>query len=931
MAELIQIKSRRLIHPDDIEWLTIVDRLKARREIKKYTDIVMALDERLDLTPDQVEVMQMLTSGSTNIDTWGNAAYETMERVSKEYYDKLKVMAQHDLTAYHEYMNPDEFPAPHHVWLCERLMKVESGAIRTFLLSAPPGSAKPIAFCSRVLMGDGSLKQIKDVEVGDYVIGKSGKACRVLAVHAQGRLPITEVVAASGRKLALEGSHLCLTNEGWKEARALFPDRDLLARVAAPVFSRPKATVVEIAAAALAGYLVGDGCVSTTAGKTQSKADGTPHVTQQCSFTNGDMLAIKHVETCAALLGFKCNRRERHGKTLYYEMNISGANQWLRETGLAGKVARTKRVPDFVMDGGPELWAAFIGAYWTCDGTVYSKAGRGRNTFHIAAELSSVSRELLDDVQLLLGFFGIDARVSEHTTNYVCLNGKKTVSYKLVSRTVHDVYRLKRALEAHMPTEKGARFAKFDYRQTRFDGLYLPDRVATVTLTDREEECYCLTVEGDASFVAEGFVVHNSSYGSRSFVQWAMGRNPNWRVLMGGYNQTFSDNEFSKANRDAIMSDRYREVFPDIFVSESDRAMDSWKLEGVRGKYYSRGAGAGVAGVRSMLTNLDDPIGKAETAASQGERDKLWRWMTTDILPRRLPGNRMVIIATRWFSDDIIGRLEALYKEKPEAIIGPVEIVNIPAQAGKDDPLGRVEGEWLWERNSDGTPHYTAQHYETLRLTMPPGDWSALYMGIPLDQKGEYIGEDQFQRYDRYPQNVAGRPNEVLRTVVSVDTAQKANERSDYTAITVWRTGVDKKHYLVYAQRVKITMDKLVPLLNKIGSNWNANYFLIEDAGMGSQIIQNYQGKMIAPIVEFSPYSRSSKDFAFDGTVPYITSGLMLFPKLAPWLTEYINELVAFSGDNDAHDDYVDSTSQYAMHVLKKRGGGGTKKLKMRT
>lgn len=564
MAELIQIKSRRLIHPDDIEWLTIVDRLKARREIKKYTDIVMALDERLDLSPEQVEVMQMLTSGSTNIDTWGNAAYDTMERVSKEYYDKLKVMAQHDLTAYHEYMNPDEFPAPHHVWLCERLMKVESGAIRTFLLSAPPGSAK-------------------------------------------------------------------------------------------------------------------------------------------------------------------------------------------------------------------------------------------------------------------------------------------------------------------------------------------------------------------------------SSYGSRSFVQWAMGRNPNWRVLMGGYNQTFSDNEFSKANRDAIMSDRYREIFPDIFVSESDRAMDSWKLEGVRGKYYSRGAGAGVAGVRSMLTNLDDPIGKAETAASQGERDKLWRWMTTDILPRRLPGNRMVIIATRWFSDDIIGRLEALYKEKPEAIIGPVEIVNIPAQAGKDDPLGRVEGEWLWERNSDGTPHYTAQHYETLRLTMPPGDWSALYMGIPLDQKGEYIGEDQFQRYDRYPQNIPGRPNEVARTVVSVDTAQKANERSDYTAITVWRTGVDKKHYLVYAHRVKVTMDKLVPLLNKIGSNWNANYFLIEDAGMGSQIIQNYNGKMVAPIVEFSPYSRSSKDFAFDGTVPYIVSGLMLFPKIAPWLTEYINELVAFSGDNDAHDDYVDSTSQYAMHVLKKRAGGGTKKLKMRT
>ncbi len=562
MAEIIQMRTRRLIHPDDVPWMTIDERLAARREIKRYTDIAAIIEERQELNPEQAELMEALT-GSTNLDTWANCAFDTTDRVAADYYAKLRLMAQHDLTAYHEYMNPDEFPAPHHIWLCDKLMKVESGLIKTFFLSAPPGSAK-------------------------------------------------------------------------------------------------------------------------------------------------------------------------------------------------------------------------------------------------------------------------------------------------------------------------------------------------------------------------------SSYGSRSFVQWSMGRNPNWKVLMGGYNQTFSDNEFSKPNRDALLSEKFREIFPDVFVSETDRAMDSWKLDGTRGKYYSRGANAGVAGVRANLTNLDDPIGKAETAKSPTERDKLWRWMTTDILPRRLPNNRLVIIATRWMSDDIIGRLEALYKENPTALIGPVEIINLPAQAGENDPLGRQPGEWLWEKNSDGSPHYTAQHYETLRLTMPAGDWSALYMGIPLDLHGDFVSEDQFQRYDTYPQNIAGQPNQIAKTVVSVDTAQTANERSDFTAITVWRKGVDNIHYLVYAERVKQRMELVIPLLNRIASNWSANYFLIENAGFGSQIIQNYQGKMVCPIVEFSPHSRSSKAFGFEAAVPYIMTGLCKFPKMAPWLADFINELVAFTGDDDAHDDYVDSFSQYILHMNKQKRGG-TKKLKFRT
>lgn len=274
-----------------------------------------------------------------------------------------------------------------------------------------------------------------------------------------------------------------------------------------------------------------------------------------------------------------------------------------------------------------------------------------------------------------------------------------------------------------------------------------------------------------------------------------------------------------------------------------------------------------------------------------------------------------VVHNTRWQSEDIIGRMEALHKGNPKALFGPVEIINLPAQAKDDDPIGRRPGEWLWEE------FYGAQHYESLRLTMPAGEWSALYMGEPLDKFGEHVAEDDFMRYDAYP-----KPDDTQKVIISVDTAQKATKRSNPTAITVYKRGVDKVHYLVYACKVKSKMEQVIKLLSRLATIWGANYILIEDAGFGSQILQNYQGKLPAPLVEFSPHSKNSKEFQFENAVPYITTGAVRFPKQAPWLSGFINELVAFPSGSE--DDYCDSFSQYISHEVR-TFRGGTKSMKV--
>lgn len=422
-----------------------------------------------------------------------------------------------------------------------------------------------------------------------------------------------------------------------------------------------------------------------------------------------------------------------------------------------------------------------------------------------------------------------------------------------------------------------------------------------------------------------------TSYASKSFAQWALGRNPNRKLLGCLHTQRFGEGLISKPNRDAIASDLYRLAFPDVFLGMTDKAADFWKIaEPFTGQYAFRGVGSGVSGIRSNLTIADDLYPKAEEAMSQNYRDSAWQWWVTDILSRNLPNCPIVLSNTLWHAEDVASRTkemhdEAIRQQKDDpSIVNPIntpfEFVNIPAEAGEDDPLGRAPGEWLWCKEQQEDGYYPISHYEQKRASMPPSLWSALYLGVPLDKHGDYVSEDDFQYYDAYPVNEDGKVVQFSKTVMSVDTSQSSKERADNTAILVFRHGIDNKHYLVDCWAGVRKLDDLVKVIQKLMNNWNVNYCIMENSGMGVQLLENYQGKFTAPLVSYTPAGKGSKDFRFDAAVPNITTGKILFPKTAPWLVDLINEFVAFP--NGAKDDRVDAFAQYADHSLKNKIGG---------
>lgn len=418
---------------------------------------------------------------------------------------------------------------------------------------------------------------------------------------------------------------------------------------------------------------------------------------------------------------------------------------------------------------------------------------------------------------------------------------------------------------------------------------------------------------------------------TRMFPAWYLGKNPHDRYLQGGHSQSFVENEFGRYVRDIIMEPRYRDIFPHMKINKRNgSAAGSWRVAGQRGAYVAKGVGQSIAGYRGHIGGIDDPFALREDVQSPTIRKKVGDWLFTDFRTRLLPHSPLFIVATRWHPDDLIGRVEQMSRMNKGL---HWRIVNLPAiieteEQMATDALGRDLGEALWPE------YYTVMELLELKATLPPGDWPALYMGQPRDPEGNVVKGVWFQRYDRLPANgfqmgsnsmVEGEQafNQVRRITLSVDCAEKATSRANYSAITVWVEDMRGQHYLADVVRKKLEMIELVAEIKRVANKWSVGVILIEDGGAGTQILQQYTGKLPAPMVRI-PTNNKSKSFRFDGVTPMFEAGEVLLPKTAPWLSDYEGELLSFPNGSD---DQVDSTSQY-LTWARRRAGYGSKKLK---
>ncbi len=161
---------------------------------------------------------------------------------------------------------------------------------------------------------------------------------------------------------------------------------------------------------------------------------------------------------------------------------------------------------------------------------------------------------------------------------------------------------------------------------------------------------------------------------------YRLDENPRTRILIGSYNDKRAQ-KFSREIR------RLAEALG-IPLSKDRNAVGEWETA-AGGGVQAVGAGAGVASVNADLIIIDDPIGSRDDAESQAKRDQVWDWLTNDILARCEPHTAVVMTMSRWHQDDPAGRLKDQQSSR-------WHILDLPAEAEENDPLGRAVGEPLW-------------------------------------------------------------------------------------------------------------------------------------------------------------------------------------------------------------------------------------------
>ena len=162
---------------------------------------------------------------------------------------------------------------------------------------------------------------------------------------------------------------------------------------------------------------------------------------------------------------------------------------------------------------------------------------------------------------------------------------------------------------------------------------------------------------------------HGKSRTAGLLVEWVLGNDQTQKIMTGSYNETLST-MFSKNVRNDIMEEKadenrmvFSDIFPGVSIKRGDGAMNLWSLEGGYNNYLATSPTGTATGFGASLLIIDDLIKNAEEANNELTKEKHWAWFTDTMLSRLEEAGKIIIIMTRWASDDLAGRALEHFRE----------------------------------------------------------------------------------------------------------------------------------------------------------------------------------------------------------------------------------------------------------------------------
>ena len=378
---------------------------------------------------------------------------------------------------------------------------------------------------------------------------------------------------------------------------------------------------------------------------------------------------------------------------------------------------------------------------------------------------------------------------------------------------------------------------------------------------------------------------------------WALEHFPHWNTILCTYGAELSK-DFGREVRDIIQGN---EDLLSVRIRQDTSAANRWKTE-KGGGMAAVGVGGAITGRGANILLIDDYIKELKEALNKKHKDEQWDWFKTVARTRVEPGGTVIIIATRWAPDDLIGRIVANDKVRQRW-----QYFKIPALALEDDFLGRKPGEALFP-----------ERYSREALLELKEDLGSFYFNA------------LFQQEPKADENALTNPLwlKIIDYIPNMEAAQKAriwdlaatDGGGDYTV------GLHMAHlkalnhtYITDVKRKRVSPEGVYHLMRStaMDDGLDTTIYVEQEPGSSGKMSVDYIKNQLLP--EFNVIEVPSSDGKLVRAQPFLAAAEAGRVSLVQghWNEAFITEFGAFP--NGEHDDQMDPAAVGYMKLAGKK------------
>jgi predicted phage terminase large subunit-like protein len=291
-----------------------------------------------------------------------------------------------------------------------------------------------------------------------------------------------------------------------------------------------------------------------------------------------------------------------------------------------------------------------------------------------------------------------------------------------------------------------------------------------------------------------------------------------------------------------------------------------------------------------------DDLEDMDSVRTQENRDRLFNWVTGDVLPAGDINTRIVFIGTPLHEDSLLRRLERIFESGSNRSVV------------RRYPILDVNGNSLWAGKFATPEDVQAERDKCLNEL----SWQREYMLRIVQSETQIIKREHIQYYKELPK-MGHR-----RTILMIDPARSLKLTADYTAMVaahIYGSGKDRRIYIApHPVNARLTsqqfIEKVRAVTNSLKTQGHYCYVYVEDVG--------FQGVLTDLLVRESISAKGysirgqTKEGRVESVAPWVELGKVLFFETG--CEHLIQQILGFGVER--HDDLVDAFTMACLQLM---------------